>query len=76
LEKEDFESLSFLQKTNQNIIDSNEYKNLISPRLLNQIIKSFLNIPEDKITIDIIEKSLKTRFSTTLQSNKKLQENV
>lgn len=71
---ESLENLAFLQKTDLDIKSSLEYKNLTKTRLLEQIIKWFISIPKDKLNLDLIRKSLKTRFLTTLQTNPKLQE--
>ncbi len=73
---QDKKDLEIIAPKTKNLQEKAEYKNLVKKRLLEQIIRSFINIPEDKLNFKIVEKSLKTRFSTTLQTNSFLQERV
>jgi len=71
--KKDLELLG----TRKDIIENtDEYKNLTKNRVLEQIVKSFINIPDDKLNLIIIKKSLTTRFSTILQKNSYLKNKV
>lgn len=76
VESDDPCDLEVLWTKQESIEETSEYKNLTKDRLFEQIIKSFINIPEEKLTFQIIEKSLTIRLSSVLQWNKYLQQNL
>jgi len=76
IEAWDEEDIELLATKQESIEGTDEYKNLTKNRVLEQIIKSFINIPEDKLNQKILEKSLTTRFKTILQKNSHLKNKV